>query len=251
MPVEPPNGFKVLVVDDDEVNRFVTVERVKRLGYEVATAANGEQAVDQVARQSFAAVLMDCQMPVLDGYQATQRIRAAEAPGVRLPIIALTAHVAPGEREKVLAAGMDDYLTKPIRAEALKRALEHFAQGRVESSRPLPPPVLEALQELSSGTPRSHKVIELFLRLIPGQLEALRRAAEQADAVQLRAQAHKLKGSCSSIGASRMAALSEALQTQAEAGGASATVSAVAAIEARFAAVRVLLQAELAVPEAD
>jgi CheY-like chemotaxis protein len=251
MPVEPPNGFKVLVVDDDEVNRFVTVERVRRLGYDVSTAANGEQAVAQVARESFAAVLMDCQMPVLDGYQATQRIRAAEPPGVRLPIIALTAHVAPGEREKVLAAGMDDYLTKPIRAEALRRALDHYAKGRAESSRPLPPLELDVLQELSGGTPRSHKVIELFLRLIPGQIEALRRAVEQADALELRAQAHKLKGSCSSIGASRMAALCQALQNQAEAGGVIGTLPAVAAIETRFAAVRELLQAELAAQEAD
>jgi len=89
------------------------------------------------------------------------------------------------------------------------------------------------------------------LRLIPGQLATLRRAAEQADAAQLRAQAHKLKGSCSSIGASRMAALCESLQNQAEAGAPSTTVLAVAAIEERFAAVRELLQAELARPEAD
>jgi CheY-like chemotaxis protein/HPt (histidine-containing phosphotransfer) domain-containing protein len=253
-PGEPRIGLTVLVVDDDEVNQFVTVERVRRFGYDVVTASNGEQAVAAVGRETLAAVLMDCQMPVLDGYQATRQIRAQEAPGTRLPIIALTAHATAGDRDKVLAAGMDDYLTKPIRTEALRSALERFARGRESSSRPSVPDLTakehakEHAQEveLSAGTRRSAKLIELFLRLVPAQLEALRRAAEQGDAPQLHAQSHKLKGTSASVGASRMAALCEALQHASDAGAVSDAVACVTAIEACFEALRVLLQAELA-----
>jgi len=117
------SALHVLVVDDNAINQFVAQEQLVRFGYEVSLADNGKQAVEMIARDSYAAVLMDSQMPIMDGYAATHAVRKAEEGTDRhLPIIALTAHALVGEREKVLAAGMDDYLTKPLRVQSLRKA---------------------------------------------------------------------------------------------------------------------------------
>jgi signal transduction histidine kinase/CheY-like chemotaxis protein/HPt (histidine-containing phosphotransfer) domain-containing protein len=210
-------GARVLVVEDDDVNQFVAVEQIKRLGYEVDLARNGLEAVEAVQKGGYAAVFMDCQMPVMDGYQATREIRAREQSGQRLPIIALTAHALHGERQKVLDAGMDDYLTKPLRVDALRKMLEHFVDARVPhavgDAAPAATPLPEIeLQVLDPATVRSVKVIELVLRLMPGQLGVIADAIAQAEFEPLRAHAHKLKGSAASIGAQRMAASAEVLQ---------------------------------------
>jgi two-component system, sensor histidine kinase and response regulator len=170
-----------------------------------------------VQKGGYAAVFMDCQMPVMDGYQATREIRAREQSGQRLPIIALTAHALHGERQKVLDAGMDDYLTKPLRVDALRKMLEHFVDARVPhavgDAAPAATPLPEIeLQVLDPATVRSVKVIELVLRLMPGQLGVIADAIAQAEFEPLRAHAHKLKGSAASIGAQRMAASAEVLQ---------------------------------------
>jgi signal transduction histidine kinase/DNA-binding response OmpR family regulator len=121
----PKLSGHLLAVDDNEINQTVALELLTELGFSVEIASNGREAVEAVQRRKFDAVLMDCQMPVMDGYQAASVIRALEAEqGLpRLPIIALTAHAIAGERDKVIAAGMDDYLTKPIRVERLVEAL--------------------------------------------------------------------------------------------------------------------------------
>ena len=121
-------GRLVLVVDDNPVNQLVASRAVGKLGYVVEVVAGGEQAVEAAARKDFAAVLMDCQMPGLDGYQATAKIREREVRGgaSRMPIIAMTANVSEGDPERCLAAGMDDYLPKPLKIAALADALERW-----------------------------------------------------------------------------------------------------------------------------
>jgi len=117
----------VLVVDDNVVNRRVASLQLARLGYRVIEAENGLEAMNHVAESSPAVILMDIEMPVMDGYEATRRLRAGEqqAPGSRrIPVIALTAHAVAGYRERVLEAGMDDYLTKPLRREDLDATLK-------------------------------------------------------------------------------------------------------------------------------
>lgn len=121
-PHAPMRG-RVLVVEDDEINQMVAQRIVEKLGYEVHVVGNGEEALRAVAADGYAAVLMDCQMPIMDGYTATAEIRASESGDDRLPIIAMTASVTLEERQRCQAAGMDDYLSKPVDFDALRETL--------------------------------------------------------------------------------------------------------------------------------
>jgi signal transduction histidine kinase/CheY-like chemotaxis protein len=114
---------KVLLVDDNNINRLIASHQLKALGFEVDDAENGAVALEQWRRGGYALVVMDCQMPVVDGYEATRRIRENEAGHAHIPILGLTAHAMAGDREKVLAAGMDEYLAKPLRLPELQQAL--------------------------------------------------------------------------------------------------------------------------------
>ena len=126
-PEAPPSGQGlVLVVDDNPVNQLVAARVVNQLGYATEVASGGEVALEAMAHTSFDAVLMDCQMPVMDGYQTTAEIRRREAGRRRVPIIAVTANTAQGNVEKCLASGMDDFLAKPIRPAVLDTTLRRW-----------------------------------------------------------------------------------------------------------------------------
>jgi signal transduction histidine kinase/DNA-binding NarL/FixJ family response regulator len=131
LPAVPRAGERVLIVDDNPVNQIVALRAVGNLGYAAEVVSGGEPALEALERDRFAAVLMDCQMPGMDGYQASREIRRRECHGrskARIPIIAMTANAGEGDHEKCQAAGMDDYLTKPIRMAELSRALEHWTR---------------------------------------------------------------------------------------------------------------------------
>jgi CheY-like chemotaxis protein len=119
--------YQILLVEDNQLNQLVAVATLNKLGYEVERADDGAEAVDACANRQFDAVLMDIQMPVMDGYQATAKIREHEAPtGHRTPIIGLSARAIDGDREWAISAGLDDYLTKPLRKEELRDMLERW-----------------------------------------------------------------------------------------------------------------------------
>ena len=123
-PVSTPekSAAQVLVVEDNLVNQRVSVAMLRRLGFEVDLACNGEEGVSKWEKGDYDAIIMDCQMPVLDGYSATAQIRSrerSEGNGRHMPIIALTAHALPHDRQKCLDSGMDDYLTKPVDCKVL------------------------------------------------------------------------------------------------------------------------------------
>jgi CheY-like chemotaxis protein len=113
----------VLLAEDTTVNQQVAIAMLTRIGCEVTLAHNGDEAIALIAGEHFDVVLMDCQMPEMDGFEATRRIRAREGSGPRLPIVALTANALQGDRERCLAAGMDDYLSKPFTRAALHAVL--------------------------------------------------------------------------------------------------------------------------------
>jgi CheY-like chemotaxis protein len=125
-----PQGLRILVVDDTPVNVTVARNMLTRLGQQVDVATSGTAALEAMRATTYDLVLMDCQMPDVDGFEATRRHRRRETPSRRLPIIALTAQALQGDREQCLAAGMDDYVTKPIRTAELRRVLERWTVGR-------------------------------------------------------------------------------------------------------------------------
>ena len=129
---------RVLVVEDNVVNQRLATVLIERLGYEVDLAANGEEAVAQLARRSYDVALMDCHMPVLDGFEATRQVRRLEAPACRTPIVAMTASAMDGDRDKCLSSGMDDYLTKPLNLEKLKTAIERWTVASRQSCNIVP-----------------------------------------------------------------------------------------------------------------
>jgi signal transduction histidine kinase/CheY-like chemotaxis protein len=204
----------VLVADDNEINRFVAVEHLRALGYAADTVENGQQAVEAVSSRRYAAVLMDCQMPGLDGYGAAREIRRRETGQTRVPIIAVTAHALPGERETVLAAGMDDYIAKPVTPGALERALLCWIgqPGPLVRLTSVPPPAAANPQpastpvnELDPGFECSPRLTEIFQRVSVEQRAQMLRHIAERDVASARMQAHKLKGGLYAVGAARLA----------------------------------------------
>jgi CheY-like chemotaxis protein len=213
---------RVLVVEDNVVNQRVAVRMLEKQGYHADAAADGREAVEMLAQIPYDLVLMDCQMPVMDGYAATATIRRREreqgAAARRTPIVAMTASALNGDAEKCLAAGMDDYIPKPVTAQRLAAVLARWSP----QPRPGPPEAavdartLAALRDrLGEGQPDFlAELSALYLRDTPPRLAALHRALARADAATLRREAHGLKGSSSQIGAVQMARLCADLEDQ-------------------------------------
>jgi two-component system sensor histidine kinase/response regulator len=127
-----PSSLRILLAEDHPINQQVLVEQLAVLGYQADCVVNGQQALDLLAKKSYDLVLMDCQMPVLDGYKTAQKLREIEGSDRHTFVMALTAHAMPGEREKCLAAGMDDYLSKPVDLDALAAALKKYEARNVQ-----------------------------------------------------------------------------------------------------------------------
>jgi signal transduction histidine kinase/CheY-like chemotaxis protein/HPt (histidine-containing phosphotransfer) domain-containing protein len=234
-------GLCILVVDDNEVNRCVGVEQVEELGFEADVACDGAEALSKVKARRYATVLMDCQMPVMDGYAATRAIREHERnQGGHVPIIALTAHAMAGERDKVIAAGMDDYLSKPLRPHSLERMLERYV---AETTSAPPEPEVVAHEALDPTIKVSKKLGGLFLSRVPVQLEELEGALAKDDAPLAREKAHKLKGSCLAVGAEAMAKEAEAMQHEAQNGDLEQGPARLKTLQAQFERVSTLLKA--------
>lgn len=121
----PPGGWHILAVEDEPISQLILSTTVRSLGHRVDTANNGREALEALERESFDLILMDCQMPEIDGYEATRRLRLQE-PSRAVPVVAVTAHASSGDRERCLAAGMDDYLTKPYSKEELAAVIERW-----------------------------------------------------------------------------------------------------------------------------
>jgi len=213
---------RLLIAEDNPINQEVLLGTLNNLGYAADVVRNGELAVEAWRRNVYPLILMDCQMPVLDGYEAARQIRSLESEGDRVAIIAVTAHAMLGEREKALAAGMDDYVTKPLNTKLLREALERWWPRESmwpcqPSGNSLPPPPPEPnAGALDPAVERSPGVVRVFLRHVPDQLDSVASAISSGDPEALRAAAHKLKGSCLSVGVPRMATLCESLEAEPE-----------------------------------
>ncbi len=250
--LERRRGIRLLVAEDSPVNQQVALGVLASLGYAADVVANGLEAVKASERGHYAAILMDCQMPEMDGYTATREIRAREREGGHIPIIALTADVVTDARVKSLAAGMDDYVTKPINPEELATALERWVpvvpQHRPSgpeakaSEGPLDHAVLDRLRSLEKTTPGLLKnVAGLFLQDMPPRLEDLRDAMLKDDAARLARLAHAMKSSAANLGARGMAAICADVEAQAEAGNLASAPARVSDLGDEFERVRAAL----------
>ncbi|MBK8276554.1 MAG: response regulator [Nitrospira sp.] len=237
-------GGHLLLVEDNPINREVATGLLELLGYHVDSAEQGHQACDLSATRTYDVILMDCQMPVMDGFSATATIREREqrTHATRTPIIALTANAMEGDRDRCLAAGMDDYLSKPFSHQALSEMLIRWCPpegvSRVLSAEaplttttdlagdhssptsPIPPPEpvdrtawapITALKR--PGQPNMlHKVISLYLTSSQAQVTQLRQALQGQEYDTIRLLAHTLKSSSATLGAHRLAALATQLE---------------------------------------
>lgn len=217
-------ALRILLVEDNPLNRKVVHAMLRRDGHEIVEAVNGRLAVEASLAGAFDVILMDVQMPEMDGLTATTRIRAAEAAGGRrrVPIVALTAHAMKGDAERCRAAGMDDYLTKPVHKNLLQQLLagiQPAADIRPRSSGDFDPATLEGLRDLeAAGDLSIAEIVALFIEDTNARLQRLQKAVDAGDAKAVHFEAHTLKGACREVGALGVASTAAALEDQARAG---------------------------------
>ena len=250
---------RLLLAEDNAINQKVAVKMLEILGYRVDVAANGLEAVEALSRLPYSAILMDCHMPEMDGYEATGEIRGREKEGRgHTPIIALTASAMKGDREKALDAGMDDYIPKPVKREELAAVLERWVSEQKDEEvvpvRPSEPAAAEEtedrldsavianLRELGDSNLLS-ELAQMFLAEVPDRIGALREAIDKGDTQALKRITHTLKGSSANMGARRMSRLCLDLEQAGETHDLSAAASILELLNKEFDRVRTELSA--------
>ncbi len=259
---------RILLVEDNPVNLIVAQKMLATLGYQAQVATHGEAALDLLRQHRHDLVFMDCQMPVLDGYQATRRWRALEAEtgAARLPIVAMTANAMAGDRERCLEAGMDDYLPKPVSREQLEGCLARWLPRRgtslpsirsvepqAETATPamqsaalpiLDTDVLDELHEVAGAETAS--IVQLFLEDAPRLIARLEAASGTRDNDELREASHTLKSSSANVGAIALANAARRIELAARAGPIERPAVMVALVIAEYARARLALSGQIA-----
>ncbi len=217
--ITQPSEVKILIAEDNLVNQKVISSQIQRLGYSADLTADGKEVLEALEKNEYSLILMDCQMPVMDGLTATEEIRKAEAGSDRrIPIIAITALAVDGDRERCLAIGMDDYITKPTKQDQLESIINRWVNPQVlQKQKPA------AVQEPEPESPESEYIelrmkelaetcgdevtlecIELFLDDFHNSIKLLIESIEDLNFEMVACEAHKLKGSSSNMGAARL-----------------------------------------------
>jgi CheY-like chemotaxis protein len=253
--VEKKPGLRILIAEDNSVNQKVALNQLQKLGHTAEAVDNGRMVLEALELRRYDIVFMDCQMPELDGYAATGEIRRIEGKDRHTWIVAMTAHSLEGDREKCLAAGMDDYISKPVKIEALRDAIECFL-GLQSAQREaveeggqaiVDPTALQAFRELDPDGSNTilAQLISVFLENLPALIGELREAIGGCSASQTARVAHTLKGSCSNFGAHRMRDACMRLERLGSSGSLDGADAILAEIEREFGYVRVALEKEL------
>jgi len=247
---------RVLVAEDNVVNQRVALRQLQKLGYSADGVANGLEVLEALDRIHYDVVLMDCQMPEMDGFGATAEIRRREGSSRHTTIVAMTANALEGEREHCLVAGMDDYISKPVKPEAMSAIIERWttASNRPEPAgtrggaerAPIDTGVISNLRALQSRNEPNllGELIDSFLRDSPERIALIRGAAAAGDAEALFRTVHALKGGSGILGAHRMTALCDIIEELSRAGSVEGTPVLITALEEEFERVRQALQAE-------
>ena len=270
-------GARVLVAEDNAVNREVATAMLQTLKCRVDVVPDGIQAVEAVQREHYDLVLLDCQMPNLDGYEATREIRRLEEQGQvktegparhlgHLPIVALSAHTAPEDRARSLDSGVDDFVSKPYTFQTLRAVIGKWARGQEEPSAlaprsasvqtqdgaaddaPISEAALKQILEVDrlSGGGVFVRVARAFFEAAPPILERLGKAVRECDAEEMARAAHELRSASLNVGAESMARLSKELETLGRTGVADAAAASLAAqLDELYPAVKAALDARL------
>jgi len=241
----------VLLVEDNPVNQELALQMLEVLGCRAVVANHGREALEALDRTAFDLILMDCQMPEMDGFEATAEIRRREAVqtnGRRIPIIALTAGAVEGDREKCLAEGMDDYVTKPFSLDQLERALRRWlpAECKAQTGAPcIDLQVLERMRALrgNGGTDLVTRIISVYLKDAPGRLRSLQEAVAQGDTVAMGRTAHAFKSASANLGAASLAKLCQRMESLGRASSTGGADGLLAEIDAEYAQVAAELSA--------
>jgi CheY-like chemotaxis protein/HPt (histidine-containing phosphotransfer) domain-containing protein len=244
--------LRLLLAEDNAVNQKLALQMLRKMGYRADVAGDGLEVLEALERQPYDIVLMDVQMPELDGLEAARRIRALDPASFTPPrIIAMTANAMQGDREACLAAGMDDYISKPIKVTELQATLERWGQ-RLQPIAPPPatePPavidwsMLAGLRELqTAGEPDFvQEMLALYLDNAPHLIADLRQAIADQNPAALQYNAHTLKGNSASLGAQRLSALSAELEQIGRRGSIEGAPPLLADVEQEFARVRLAM----------
>ncbi|MBW3557180.1 MAG: response regulator, partial [Actinobacteria bacterium] len=235
----PPAAARghLLVVEDNLTNQMVALGILEELQFSADVAGNGLEALQALEEKSYGAVLMDCQMPEMDGYQATAEIRRREGESRHTPIIAMTAGAMEGDRERCLAAGMDDYVPKPVDPAALEAALLRWVSAGEPTRAVLDQHRLGLLRGMGKGDGSLLTAMaDAFRAELPPIIDHLRAAAGRGDADALAQQAHRLRGAAANLGATHLAELCEEMEGRAGAGDVDGAPTAVETLAAAAAA---------------
>ncbi len=242
---------RVLLVEDNVVNRKVAMLQLQKLGYSVECVSTGQEAISAFLKQGaaqYGLILMDCQMPEMDGFEATRFIRQAEqSSGGHVPIVAITANAMQGDREECLAAGMDDYIAKPVTLARLRETMERWWPDYVQpSTTSLDLQALETLRKLVKGAPPDFlaSLIDEYCQNAERSLQALRQAIAAGEAEPVFRIAHSLKSSSAYYGATTLSTLLRELELQAHSGKLEEAPERLAAIENEYQRVKTSLEAE-------
>ena len=233
----------LLVVEDHKVNQEVALGILEHLGYRADVAADGHSALRALAQKDYDMVLMDCQLPGMDGYEASRRIRQPDS-AVRnhdVPIIATTAHAMAGDREKCLSAGMNGYISKPLKPTALEETIEEWTAGKpaVVNRAPVRPEGLtpsattvafdreDFVERMMLDEDMARKIVRRFMEDMPRQIASLAQAVTDLDTKAVRLVAHSIKGAAANVSGLEMREIAWKLE---QAGGASDLTAATAAL---------------------
>ena len=250
---------RILLAEDHPINREVALAILGRLGFDADPVVNGAEAVRALQMIDYDLVLMDCEMPEVDGYEATRQIRnpATGALNPRVPIVAVTANAMPGDREKCLRHGMDDYLSKPIEPEAVLQVLARWlGQPKAMVKAPPAKKALSSpgdnvfdrtglLKRLGGNRGLADRLVQEFLADTPSQLCILRRHLEDSDAPSARRQSHKLKGAAATLSAEALRAVAFQAEQAAMAGQLNQLAELLPAMEGEFERAKAAMQSVL------
>jgi PAS domain S-box-containing protein len=244
----------VLIAEDNIVNQKVAVLQLQKLGYRADAVADGLEALEALTRIPYDLVLMDCQMPEMDGYEATLEIRRREGATKHTPIVAMTAHALDGEREKCIAAGMDDYISKPVKPEDLGRVLKRllapgdtFSEiGAPTTSEGRPPVDLERLYQAMGNEPDElAEILDLYLAQMIKSLKDLETAIKAGEAAIVQSISHDCAGTSANCGITAVVAPLRELETMGRENGLSEAPAVLARANREFERVNLFLQENL------